>query len=308
MRRHWSVAALMSLVVTANAQAGSLLDARITASNLAYQVVDLTPDDGVDATLQWGSPYFPSSSNTGMSVYAGHAGSDPEYGSLTNWGLPFDDTSDSLAISGVQVSKAGTSMTAAVQINSETVEQDLAATPVGDTFGSMVTSHAGLVQLGWDLGSHDFVLAPHTQVTFTGQLSASLVANLGELSASAAFQNFLPSGQSLSFRSNALLSISILEPGTFNGFGQTHGQILNLHTDETGAWVTEDLVNEVSPGFSLTLVNDTDDIMHKQIDLSVRAEGSLYVMGVPEPSTTLLMGLGLFALIAISRRQGAARQ
>ncbi|MDD2977948.1 PEP-CTERM sorting domain-containing protein [Aquabacterium sp.] len=321
-----SLALAAALCFGSSAQAADdplVAQASVTLSGLSFQLIDLTPGDGIAPSLSFQTE-----------------------GIIDMWNTVYDEASDSWLHSGPTYSNSllpttpvnyttpdGLSTVTSTS-NSVTLQSQVALSqvlpplspPDGTGTGDYVSNWAGTgtdlaVGAPYDGGYQSFTLGAGTGLVLRGTLSTQFTVD------SSAVQNEMEAngydtwsltggGDSsgsfvMAAKANELFDIY----GNLEGFEWQQGNNVQLYVSRWswhGSSEDNTMLNQSeSQDFEFTVVNFGDStltgVLALQLDVysnvGVSAEHFSTIPTIPEPSTYALMGLGLVGIAAVARRR-----
>lgn len=313
-----SAAVVLAIGCVSQAHAGSnVLSSTGSLSKLSYTLTDLDPNDGMKASVTFGSsestelmvldqtlngPYTGNNDNVVGSVF--HSGN----GSATQAGID------------AKASKTGNGLNTQVQYSNKEA-QTLLTQPYNT--GEITLAYHGRTaditpngSLGGMVGE-TFTLAPHTSITFTGQFTGSANVDMTSLLNSPAFSKMQAVEGSMDASVWTFAELLIQHPywtwptlpnvptdvQDATGGAEAHGTL-----DALGHVVTDNTKSQASTTLSVTFSNTTDAPIDSTIDFELRSEAYLNVMAVPEASTWAMEALGLAGLTSVVARARRRRQ
>jgi hypothetical protein len=319
-----ALAAALCFGTSAQAAVDPLVaQASVTLSGLSFQLIDLTPGDGIAPSLSFQTE-----------------------GIIDSWNVTYDEASDSYLPGGSSYSNSllpttpvnyttpdGLS-TATSTSNSVTLQSQLPLSqvlpplspPDGTGTGDYVhqwtvTSTDLAVGEAYDGGYQSFTLGAGTGLVLRGTLSTHIAfdssAVQNEIEANG-YDNWSLNGDNhssgsfvMAAKANELFDID----GNFEGFELQQGNNVRLyvsHWSWHGSSEDNTMLNQSqSQDFEFTVVNFGDStltgVLALQLDVhsnvGVSAEHFSTIPTIPEPSTYALMGLGLVGIAAVARRR-----
>lgn len=276
--------------------------AAITGINLT--VSDLTPDDGQTASVRV-EPNLGTRGITSLEVGAFLHGQQVASDQNGIEGGVFDQFSSALAGAGTLAIRSGDAQSAAVSFDLDEARAVLAGATLGATEFDNSLRFASISPLV----NTRLVISARSQVTLSGVTSFASAFDPNALLATPELQRVLAAGQVVSLVGLGEANFSVSDP---DAFGTEGAQATNFYgivslSFSAISGVVNDGAFPAGGLATLTIVNDTDQEIVRDVYLSTSAQMSIGVEPIPEPGTWALMGLGLAAVSMVTRQQRRRR-
>lgn len=298
-----------------------LMSSTATLSDLTYQLIDLDPTDGITPWATFSISGF---------VGVGSPGSDTTYSSTTGLGpsqsiLTATGNGSASALAGPNQIQVYSSIRTSDVLPFNTTNGDYYYQPFASSSGTATT--AGGVDPDTGLIVPSVTLSANTLLVITGSATFQRTMDLTPLQSAVAASG--ASYLSIDGGSNSSITASLISQTNTNEGSNVNGADLNLYspydylygfvhatTQEGDAALISNYQSTLSP-FKLSLANTNATSLDANLSSSLYTTSSLRVAAyypdttppqpaVPEPSTYILTGLGLFAAGAVARKRSAA--
>lgn len=302
----FSVAVLAALCASP-VFAGPALQSSASLSGLGFRLTDLTPNDGIDAQAGIMPSEYGGYSTLllGQTLRNGELLSD---GSQYTDGSVLENTSGSASSLGTTASKDGQGGTATASMAADEVLGILGSVNGGVLGSDTTLRDSGLMSLG----EIRVFVGAHTSITFFGQVQVGAQVDASALIDRLALQQLLLAGQGIALEAGARVVLMHTDVNDTSAEGQVSSIVSSTRRVAfdpiTGQTLSDGRTG--SESIELTISNDSDQDIRRDLWVSLVAETSVSINGlpvVPEPGTWALMGLGLVGLAWVRRHKAEAK-
>lgn len=305
------IAVSLALWVASSASASTnLVHVATQITGLQLQVLDLTPGDGVEATVTPYLPYGPDMGPT-MSTSLYDYKSNGESNDLQQnfYGSAFDSSEININNEHSSIVKNNSGIYVDTDLTTLSANSLLGTFEMNSGSDQYLTVGAGIGPSNWLA----LTVSAHTAVNFSADVSHSIELDISQLVGSPQLQPFLNAGYSLALNAGAGFDVTHSD---FIGFSDPHYnyasnyKFLETMIDPFGKVIQNEPINQTEK-LELTFSNDSDVDVVRYFSLSggigysltaIAPVASVDVPAVPEPSTYALMAIGLVGIGVVARR------